>query len=328
MARFNPLLLTLSLVACAEGFDVSIANQGPAGEGMGGFLSLRSSDGEALTPTDDDTVVEVETRAAGGAWVPSSSVTVEHVTPPLIDTVIVADNSGSEADYEQEITEAVDHFAHTILVRQPPDRMGLVRVSTMSEVLWPLTTSEDDLRAAATGQLYVNRGWTALWDGVRMANETLAADAILSSDTGVCMDRAFRSIVVFTDGKDNNSSDEQTTSYEGDGVDTTLDDLLDLQVYGARTVVHVVGVGNDIDHVALDTLADATGGKTKAIPNFMGLQGALHGTAAQLEHHTPFCFVPASCSHTEAKVVVKREVRKNQWETREFEMPIPANCPL
>ena len=84
----------------------------------------------------------------------------------------------------------------------------------------------------------------------------------------------------------------------------------------------------DIDYVSLEALADATGGKTKAIPNFMSLQGALHGTAAQLEHHTPFCFVPASCSHTEAHVVVKREIRRNHWETREFDMPIRSNCPL
>jgi len=324
-----PLLLAVALgVGCAEGFDATVANQGPAGDGQGGFLLLRSSDGEPITPTEEDTIVEVETRKAGGAWESALSVTVEHVTPPLIDTVIVADNSGSEADYESEITDAVDHFAHTILVREHPDRMGLVRVSTESEVLSPLTTSEDDVRAAATGQLYVNRGWTALWDGVRMANETLAADAILSSDTGVCMDRAFRSIVVFTDGQDNNSSDEQDSSYDGDGIDTTLDDLLDLQVYGAKTVVHVVGVGTDIDYTSLELLADATGGKTKAIPNFMSLQGALHGTAAQLEHHTPFCFVPASCSHTEAKVIVKREIRRNHWETREFEMPLASNCPL
>lgn len=323
-----PLAFSAFLLAgCAgDDFDVTVANQGPTGSGLGGFMYLRSSNGDPIQSTDDDTVVEVETRRGDGQWREAEWVTVEHVTPPLVDVVMVADNSGSERDYEEEIQGAVDHFAHTILVRQPQDRMGLVRVSTQSEVLQPLTTSEDEMRAAVA-TLYVNRGWTALWDGVRLANETLAADALQTGDTGgLCMDRAFRTIIVFTDGQDNNSSDEQETSYEGDGVDTTLDDLLGLNVYGAQTPVHTVAVGNEVDYDALRDLSDATGGQRKAIQNFMGLEGALRGTAAQLEYHTPFCFEPASCADTEAKVIVKREVRRNVWETREFEMSIPATC--
>ncbi len=326
MSRFTLLGLSLlTLSGCAvDDFELTVANPGPAGDAMGGFLYLRTNGGNPDRPNNDDTV-EVETRTGGGAWEPAQWVELEWVTPPLVDVVLVADNSGSERDYVEEIRDAVSHFSHTMLVRQPEDRMGLVRVSTVSEQWVPLTYEKEEIQDAAAG-LFVNRGWTALWDGVRLANETLAERALQPSDTGLCMDRAFRSVVVFTDGQDNNSSGEHATSYEDDGIDTTLDDLLDMHVYGAKTVVHTVGVGNDVDYDALETLSAATGGQTKAIRNFMGLQGALRGTAAQLEHHMPFCFQPARCSDTEARVMLTRANNRGEPQTRSFDIAISPTC--
>lgn len=317
--------LIAGLAACTEPFSVSVSNVGRTGsDEQGAFLYLEDSEGQALRVQSEDTEVSVWTRSEGGEWVEASSVTLEHVTPPLIDVVLVADNSGSEADYLQEIKDAAVDFAHPVLARVHDDRVGLVRVSTEASVLQPLTTSEEEFDAAADS-MWVNRGWTALWDGVRMGAEVLAADALQYEDTGVCVDRAFRSVIVFTDGADNNSADEHETSYEGDGIDTTLQDLFAVQVQGVTPPIHTVGVGFEVDQAALRALSEATGGRHKDIRNYHGLNGVLHGTAAQLEYNSPFCFVPADCSHTELMVTVNREVR-NGWTERSFETSLQPSC--
>ena len=60
--------------------------------------------------------------------------------------------------------------------------MGLVRVSTNATVLSELTTDETDLEDSISG-MFVNEGWTALWDGIRLGNDVLQTGAVLQAIT-------------------------------------------------------------------------------------------------------------------------------------------------
>ena len=51
--------------------------------------------------------------------------------------------------------------------------------------------------------MFVNEGWTAIWDYIRLGNEVLETGAVLHSENHICVDLAYRSIVVFTDGNNN-----------------------------------------------------------------------------------------------------------------------------
>ncbi len=137
----------------------------------------------------------------------------------------------------------------------PPDAAALVRVSTEASVLQELTSTGSELDAAVES-LFVANGWTALWDGIRLGAETLE-DAFAEDAPGG--GNAFPVVVAFTDGRDNNSADEQDTSYAGDGIDTSLEDLFELEAGGLRVPVYPIGTG-DADEEELSELAEATGG--------------------------------------------------------------------
>jgi hypothetical protein len=135
-------------------------------------------------------------------------------------------------------------------------------------------TSDPTELDGAIEKLFVTNGWTALWDGVRMGNETLGAgqDAGPELDTydgseAFCAAKGKQGILVFTDGEENNSAHQELWSpdYPGDGFDTSLEDLLQLSVAGAATPIYVVGLGDDIDDDALTTLAETSGGRFVAL---------------------------------------------------------------
>ena len=316
-------LVLVLLVGCAgDGLELTVGNAGVSGEGVGTFVSLASRTGEPVDAAD--LAVTVSTRGAGGDWVPATDLVVEPNGHTELDVVLVADNSGSTTQWEGSITEAVEHFSHVVLAASHPDRVALVRVSTEATLVQDLTEDEATMAAAAT-TLFVANGWTALWDGVRLANEVLEAGSVEARGADACVDRAYRGVVVFTDGGDNNSSDEQDTSYAGDGIDTTFEDLLDLRVHDIPTAIHTVSVGDDAEVERLDTLAAETGGKARSIQTYGGLDGALNGAATQLQGQMPVCFVPADCAHTEALVTVTTG-RGNQETTASYATPIPSTC--
>lgn len=186
------------------------------------------------------------------------------------DLAMVVDNSGSVQRQlellKQGVTAVADHLIES------GGRMSLVRVSTDAKVLSPLTNSATDL-GVAIDSMFVHKGWTALWDGVRTANETLGADAAWAAkDTqpnvaSFCANARKHAIVVFTDGKENNSSQQKywSTDYPGDGLDTKLADLESLRVAGVTTPIYTIGLGKNVDTEALQSLAQATGGRYIAI---------------------------------------------------------------
>jgi hypothetical protein len=279
------------------------------------MLSVVDDNGNPVPMNNNTTQVYVDTRAPGGEWEEVSSATVDFNSPPMLDVVIVADNSGSQIEEALEVQEAIEHFTHVLTSRVHPDRVGLVRVSTESS-LWQAPTQYEDEMYEVIDDLFVANGWTALYDGIRLANEVLfeAATGPVSefdpenpafAGLSQCYSGRLPAIVAFTNGRENNSSDEHDTVYEGDGIDTTLDMLLEMDVGGLPTVVHTVGVGPNIDQDELTIIADANDGKYKKIQNFGALVGALHGAAAQLKALVPICFEPVECYHNEVRVTVE-----------------------
>ncbi len=312
-------LLLAPVAGCLFGEErVHISNVGQAVDGdMHSVVAV--SEGESTLPLGQCDFT-VETRGPGGVWQEVPDVTVSQNGPRLIDTVVVADNSGSEDGFLEDIGPAVDSFAHRILARAHDDRVGLVRVSTGASVLSELTAEESDIQSAVD-EMFVANGWTALWDGVRMADEVLERGAQSVVDAENCIDTASRSIVLFTDGADNNSADEENSRYS-DGIDSTMADAMSVSVNGISTPVHVVEVGDDIAVQDLLDVSSATGGLYRNIQTYGALVGVLHSAADRIENGVPMCFAPASCDHSEARVTI--DFPDGTALVREF--AIPSTC--
>lgn len=289
----------LLLAACSSPPPTTLGRLGAYAHGeMGLALNVAR-----VAPTASNTTVTVETRSAdGGSWSDARAVAVDWAGPSSLDVALVADNSGSESGRLAEMQTASLAFLEQVLGRGGADRVGLVRVSTQATTLSELTDDATSLQAAVDG-LFVANGWTALWDGVRLGNELLEDGATDQADQ-VCANQSLRSIVVFTDGADNNSAGEHETSLVDDGIDTSLDDLRGMDVHGAATALYAVGIGSDVDASSLEDLADSNGGRYSAVEDYDALLAALDDTAVELGGEIPVCFQPASCAHDEARVTV------------------------
>lgn len=292
---------------------------------VGGALSVTTPDGEPVMLDEEAVELVIETRGPGGSWQSATDVALDFNGPSQLDVVLVADNSGSEAETLEIMRESLRDFARQLNTRAHRDRVGLVRVSTEARELSPLTEDLDAF-GASLDSLFVTNGWTALWDGLRLANEVLAAGAlgaVKGPQAEVCMGRTYRAVVGFTDGRDNNSADQHVTRYAGDGIDTTVADLRQMDVLGIQTPLHLVGVGPKVDAGELTSLAESTRGHYVGIDKFRSLHGKLMSAAARLEGQLPVCFVPADCSDTEARLDVTVTL-DNQVTTTTLELPLPS----
>lgn len=302
------------------GTDVSVEGK-KSGE-LGAGLSVRDEKGSPIKA--EGLRVQVETRTPGGPWRAASNLVVQHAGRPALDVMLVADNSGSMEAELDDIRDAMSGFADALIGRARGDRVGVVRVSTEAAVLANLT-SDKALIDAATAGMYTNQGWTALWDGIRLANETLERRSVEVNGAASCLLGALPMIITMTDGADNNSSDEHATRYPGDGVDTTLDDLRSLSVNGRSTTLHTVAVGEDADVSALRELATARQGHFTHIKNYGALLNALQAAAAQLDTIVPVCFQPAACADSEARIGVERRDVKGDMAFTVVKLP-DARC--
>ncbi|MCB9781190.1 MAG: VWA domain-containing protein [Alphaproteobacteria bacterium] len=307
-------LLPLLLLACTSGDELAVARVGAYGDRVGGMTLSTRSTGDGAHGLAEDVTVTVWTRAGDGDdWTEADTLVGEPGTASL-EVSLVADNSGSETGYLEPMQEAVGVMGDHVLGRGADDRVGLTRVTTQSEIVLPLT-DDSAAWAAAVDDLFIANGWTALWDGVRLGHDVLQADVGVtdgSTGTEACLSQVARTMVVFTDGQENNSADEHPTSYAGDGVDTSLLDLYDLEVMGVQTPIHTIGIGTGVDADALSALASATGGAYRAIDEYEELTDALDGVVSGVEEELPVCFEPADCSHTQAKVRV--DDGEESWE--------------
>ena len=178
------------------------------------------------------------------------------------DIALVLDNSGSTEGHllplQISARKLVEHNASR------GGMNGMVRVSTVAEVVSPRTASLDSL-SSEIDELFISNGWTALYDGIRMGNEVIApVDAeLVDTSFESCMETPQRAIVAFTDGRENNSSGQKLVSdkYPGDGIDTSVEDLEKLRIQGVRTPLYSVGLGDNVDHDELSSLADSAGGR-------------------------------------------------------------------
>ena len=283
-------------------------------------LGLLGADGNAIPVSVGATTVSVQTRSAGGAWVDASNIVVAFEQPPALDVVLVVDNSGSETGNLATEVSAVHGFATALFAANSNNRLGMVRVSTSASKLLELTS---DVTAvdSATSALFINKGWTALWDGVELANDVLEDGPARPTPTSSCYAGSYRSVVVFTDGQDNNSAGEKDTL--GTHLSTTLDDLLSLSTDGMRTAVYTVGIGKRIDTTSLGALASGTGGEYLHIDDWSSLVGTLDGTATKLTLQAPICFSPATCDAVEARTVVTT-MTAGQTFTAEHSFALPS----
>jgi uncharacterized protein YegL len=281
----------------------SSGEETPAAGNVGTGVSVRDRNGSPVPA--NRLRIQVETRTADGPWRPATDLVVDERTKPTVDVMVVADNSGSVKSELDDIRDALGEFSRALLTDERGDRLGLVRVSTESVVLSELTDDAAHLDAAAA-RMYTNQGWTALWDGIRLANDTLQSQSVRRGSTGqACYLGSLPVILVMTDGADNNSADEHETRYAGDGIDTTLAHLESLNVNGRNTTVHAVAVGDGADVASLQQLASARQGHFTHIKNYFALMTVLQATTKQLDAMVPVCFTAATCTDSEARISVQ-----------------------
>ncbi len=288
-------------------------------------VSVLGGDGRPVDLRAMGATVEVDQRSGpDDAWRRIEDVTVSYDGPTQLDVVIVADNSGSEQGKLGPIQSASRTFAAALYARDSDTRLGLVRVSTESRVVQGLTPNSIQFDAAID-QLFIRNGWTALWDGVRMGQEVLERGIVVKNvrAPNTCADGSMRAVVVFTDGRDNNSRDEHLTRYTGDGVDTSLGDLSAMSVFGSRVPVFVVGVGDRIHDANLGSLAASTQGQLALIDDYSGLMARLEGIADELNQSLPVCF-DVSPDTTEIRVQL-RYVRDGELIEVDQVLPVPED---
>jgi Mg-chelatase subunit ChlD len=288
-------------------------------ERIGAGLNISVPQGINWVTSAENTRVLVQTRASGGEWLGAKDVLVDWAAQPRLDVSLVVDNSGSQRNHLATEVSAIKGFARALFAGESKDRLGIVRVSTGARPLLELTDELSQVDKVAAS-LSVTNGWTALWDGIRVANEQLDRGAMAPDPSAVCYAGAYRSVVVFTDGRDNNSRAEESVRYD-DGIATSLAALLNLRAANMRTAIYPVGIGKNIDVDSLRRLATATGGRYTPIADWSSLVETLKSTASKLHQLTPICFIPASCDHTEARTLVTT-VAEGETLTSENVFPI------
>ncbi|MFT6144708.1 MAG: hypothetical protein ACJAV2_002594 [Myxococcota bacterium] len=245
--------------------------------GSGGYLALEvlatDSLGKAVSCQDGSLEIDVQVAGDDGvsASLSSESYTIVCDDSHTGDLAIVVDNSGSESGFLPWLQQGPRSMVGEVIDRG--GRASITRVSTISTVEQTLTGGATVLDSAIDHG-FVTNGWTALYDGVRMGNEPLggavqdAAEADRAESLDVCCaGNRTLGIVAFTDGANNNSANEQDTSYADDGMDTTFDDLKNLRVGRTTTPIYTIGLGRHVVTDELAGLADETGGRYLQIDN-------------------------------------------------------------
>jgi hypothetical protein len=299
----------------------------PEGDTLIGMDVLVTDDqGEPLTCIDGAVTMTVEISRNGmdGPWVlvDQSTQVATCVPSGNGDLALVVDNSGSQ-DGDLPI---IQDGARRVVQRIVGDggRMSLVRVSTNAEKKSELVNDAAALGGAIDG-LFIKDGWTSLWDGVRMANETLGAaqgDGIelvtQPNATEFCANARKQGIVLFTDGAENNSANQKLSSeaYPGDGIDTAFADLLSLRVGGSRTPVYAIGLGDHVDAASLSELATTSGGRFIGLDDIADVDDMLDTVSQYFASTHRVCSAVPSHLCGALEVRVTHEIRGDAGVTR------------
>lgn len=253
------------------------AGYATSGSFVSSHLLLRDASGAPIGCDDGTLTVTMSysTDGASGPWTEvEEDLVVSCPDGPSGELALVLDNSGSTSEVIGMLEGASLSLANEVL--SAGGEASLTRVSTNASIEHPLTDDQSAIAGAIVDSLRDDsNGWTALYDGVRMGNETFDGagvhlDGSIAWDdlSDFCGQSDRLGIVVFTDGHENNSADEQDydhEAYPGDGFDTTLDDLKSLHVAGQTTPIYTIGLGDEPDHATLTDLANSTGASHHAI---------------------------------------------------------------
>lgn len=328
-----------------EHADMSVQNVDMARRsGAGGFLGLDVLLTDVNGAPIDCSVGALDVHvsiAVGGSTtftdLPLQDLAIRCNESRTADVAIVADNSRSALDYLPQIQDGAHRLADSVL--GAGGRVSVVRVETEAHTLIPLSDNAEDIHAAID-TMEVTRGWSALYDGFRMANETLGgtitrpleADRYDSVDT-FCDNSRTTAIVAFTDGDDNNSAGESQSEqsliwYPGDGIHTTFEDVLDLRVDDITTPFYTIGLGYYVRDGLMSELANRTGGRFLDIPNPDAISDALAGITEYTDSTHQVCAaLPAQeCGWYTVRVDTKwSDSGETVQRTTEHEVHLPCD---
>lgn len=302
----------------------------PAAEGAALGFDLLATDGvgQALTCDEASLSVQVEVAFDGGEFVslPEHDVVVSCGAEGPMHLGLVLDNSGSQEDVLEETRAGAKALVDAVLERG--GEASVVRVSTGAQMLLAPSSDPGEVDAALEG-LFVNDGWTALYDGLRLAHEVVANHESSFEPPGVdsCTSRRRAALVMFSNGRDNNSDNAQS-DLDDDGFDTTLDDLLELEFRGSRLPVFSIGLGEHVDHDALQSLADHFGGKHLQVSDRDSITSAFE-TLADYGPRTLQVCAPVEdlgCGLAQVRITVDGDIDGQPYdEVIELETEVP--CP-
>ncbi len=294
-------------------------------------VSSSDSEGNVISCDENELSVELEISRDGTddsfESISQENIIVDCNVRATSDIALVLDNSGSEKDHIQDIIDASSKMAEEILGNG--GKVSMTRVSTNSKVIGSLSDNISEVKGAIAQQKTGN-GWTSLFDGMRLGNETLAnSDAAEISNkeelTSFCEANRKLGMVVFTDGRENNSNDEKSYRYDfvkypGDGINTSLDDLKKLRVGNVTTPIYNIGMGPDVDHELLSSLSKETGGRylhiqsREQIPNVFEVVKDYISTPSQV------------CAKFSKNICGSRKLKmKYKWKSRKTGESIESN---
>lgn len=244
---------------------------------------------------------------------------------------MVLDNSGSQNAVLETTKSGARSYMSDILARG--GKASVIRVSTQASEISELSDDQDTLNIALDG-LFVNRGWTALYDGIRAGNETLGK--ALAKNTSVayesldsfCNNAPRTGILVFTNGEDNNSSDENE-DFKSDGINTSVEDLKNLRVQSTKTPIYSIGLGPRVNENMLRDLSSETGGRHIQIQSLADLGPAFDLLADYPSATTQVCGELSSLGCGTAKVRISYNYVTSSGtftDTRSYDSYIP--CPI
>ena len=153
-----------------------------------------------------------------------------------ISIALALDESGSIRPALESIKEAARTFVGAL---RPSDPLALVQFSDgVTFAHWLSTARQPTIDAINAHRA---AGGTALWDAL------YDSIALLDREQGR------KAVIVMTDGRDENNPGTAPGSRH------TLDELLD-KVHQTDTTVYAIGLGANVDHAALQRIADVSGG--------------------------------------------------------------------
>lgn len=183
-----------------------------------------------------------------------------------ISVALVIDSSGSMNGGLVAAKEAAKTFVDSM---SDTDQACVIDFDDDATLEQALTSDKEALKAAIDGM--VDRGWTAMYDGVYLGLEQLA------SVTGV------KALIVLTDGDDNNSF--HTNTHVIDYAKTL------------GTPIYSIGLGSDLDPTRLQELSDNTGGRYYESPTPDDLQQLYQEIAVAIRNQ----YVISYTTHNSAK---------------------------